>query len=123
MGKILIIDDNHVQRRLCELALMSEGYEVITAHSGMAALMEIELSMPDIAVLDLMIKDTDGIELLGKIVTNHRNLPVIIHTTTDELKDNFMTWCADAYVLKSADHKELKCKIRKLLDKSKNVYA
>jgi DNA-binding response OmpR family regulator len=121
MEKILIIDGNNAQCRLCKMELSNEGYDVITVFNGCSALLEAETCMPDVIVLDVAIPDVDGIELLNKLISSNRNLPVIIHTSTEEFKDNFMTWCADAYIIKSSDLIELKDKIRELLDKSNNV--
>ncbi len=121
MGKILIVDGNDTQRRLCETGLKSEGYEVVTVRNGWAAILEIKTRMPDIVVLDIMIPGMDGIELLNKLISINRKLSIIIHTATDDFRDNFMTWCADAYITKSSDLIELKDKIRELLDKSQRV--
>lgn len=121
MEKILVIDGNNEQCRLCKMELSNAGYEVITVFNGCAALLEAETCVPDVIVLDVAIPDVDGIELLNKLISSNRNLPVIIHTSTEAFKDNFMTWCADAYIIKSSDLIELKDKIRELLDKSNNV--
>ncbi len=121
--KILVVDSNDEQRSLCEMALKGEGYEVVTVHNGWAALSETKARMPDVIVLDLMISDMDGVELLDKLISINRKLPIIIHTATEEFKDNFMTWCADAYIIKSSDLLELKDKIRELLDPSENAYV
>ena len=121
MKKILIVDGNDNQRRLCEIGLESEGYAVVSVRNGWAALLEIKTRMPDIVVLDIVIPGMDGIELLNKLISINRKLPIIIHTATADFRDNFMTWCADAYITKSSDLIELKDKIRELLDKSKMV--
>jgi DNA-binding response OmpR family regulator len=121
--KILIVDGNHEQCRLCEMELKGEGYGVVTARNGGTALSETKARMPDIVVLDIVMPDMDGIELLDKLISVNRNLSIIIHTSKEEFKDNFMTWCAEAYIIKSSDLIELKNKIRELLDKSENIYA
>lgn len=123
MEKILIVDGNDTHRRLCEIGLKSEGYVVVSVHNGWAALLEVKTCMPDIVVLDIIIPGMDGIELLNKLISMNRKLPIVIHTATDDFRDNFMTWCADAYIMKSSDLMELKDKIRELLDKSKKVYV
>lgn len=123
MEKILIIDGNNAQCRLCEMELKDEGYEVVTVYNGYAALSEVKTCMPDVVVLDIMIPDMDGLELLDKLISTNRKLPIIIHTVREEFKDNFMTWCADAYIIKSSDLIELKGKIRELLDKAENAYV
>lgn len=123
MEKILIIDGNDAQCQLYETELKGEGYEVVTACHGYSALSEMKTWMPNVVVLDIMIPDMDGIELLDKLITFNRKLPIIIHTSSEEFKDNFMTWCADAYIIKSTDFSELKGKISQLLSKTENTYA
>jgi len=57
----------------------------------------------------------DGVEALGRILSEDNQLPVILHTAYATYKDNFMTWSADAYVVKSSDRSELKDEIRRVL--------
>ena len=59
----------------------------------------------------------DGIEALGRILGQDNTLPVILNTAYSSYKDNFMSWSADAYVVKSSDLTELKAEIRKALEK------
>lgn len=123
MEKILIIDGNDAQSHLYETELKREGYEVASICNGYIALSEVKTFMPDVVVMDIVIPDMDGIELLDKLITFNRKLPIIIHTSSEEFKDNFMTWCADAYIIKSTDFLELKGKIRQLLSKTENIYV
>ena len=58
----------------------------------------------------------DGIEALTAMLGKDRQAPVILNTAYPQYKENFMTWGADAYVLKSSDLTELKQKIRAVLD-------
>jgi DNA-binding response OmpR family regulator len=57
----------------------------------------------------------DGIEALGHILSKDGTIPVVLHTAYSSYKDNFMTWSADAYVVKSADLSELKSRLREVL--------
>ena len=57
----------------------------------------------------------DGIEALGKILAKNNQIPVILNTAYASYKDNFMSWSADAYVIKSSDMRELKDKISEIL--------
>ena len=61
----------------------------------------------------------DGIEAMGRVLSEHNKLPVILNTAYASYTDNFLTWSADAYVIKSSDLTELKDTIKKLLDKNK----
>ena len=57
----------------------------------------------------------DGIEALSGILAKHPKLPVILHTAYSSYKDNFMSWSAHAYVVKSSDRSELFATVRRLL--------
>ena len=57
----------------------------------------------------------DGIETMGKILSEHKKIPIIINTAYSSYKDDFMSWSANAYVIKSSDLKELKDKIKEVI--------
>ena len=59
----------------------------------------------------------DGIDALGKILGKDKTIPVILNTGYSNYRDNFMTWSADAYVVKSGDLTELKERINEVLNK------
>ncbi len=50
----------------------------------------------------------DGLEAMGIILSKHKGIPIIINTAYGNYKDNFMSWLADAYIIKSSDLTELK---------------
>ncbi|MCZ7648004.1 MAG: response regulator [Planctomycetota bacterium] len=115
MARILFVDDN---RRLLELyaqEFSDDGYDVRVAHNGQEALEAVKSSRPDLVVVDIRMPGMDGIELVNRILSRDRRMPVIIHTAYSLYKDNFMTWCADAYVVKSGDLTELKQTVARIL--------
>ncbi|HKM28475.1 MAG TPA: response regulator [Anaerovoracaceae bacterium] len=63
-AKILIAEDDKDIRELLKLYLVSEGYEVICAENGEIALAMAEKERPDIAILDIMMPKTDGLEVV-----------------------------------------------------------
>jgi len=113
--KILVVEDEESLRRLCEEELREEGYEVITAEDGREALRKFREEKPDLVVLDIVMPRMDGIEALGQILGKDRTVPVILHTSHPRYQEEFMSWAADAYLLKSSGLAELKEKIRELL--------
>jgi DNA-binding response OmpR family regulator len=115
MSKVLVVEDKENQRALYEQELTDDGYEVTLAADGYEAMDMLKASQPDIVVLDISMPGMDGIEVLGKILTENNRLPVILHTAYRNFKDNFMTWAADAYVVKNSDLGELKNRIKELL--------
>jgi len=118
MAAILIIEDDRNQRLLLEEELAGEGYTILTAASGTEALTILERTMPDLVVLDLAMPGMDGLELMGKLLGLNNRLPVVIHTAYSSYQDNFMSWAADAYVIKRSDLAELKGAVRGVLGKA-----
>jgi DNA-binding NtrC family response regulator len=117
MTKLLVVDDEKNIRRLYESELKREGYEVETAESAEEALELIEKAPPDLVVLDIRLEGMDGIDCLRTIMEKRRDLPVILNSAYSTYKQDFASWMADAYVVKSADLTELKQKVREVLAK------
>ena len=122
MGSLLIVEDDRRQRLLLREELQEEGYTVRAAANATEALAKVSATMPDLVVLDLGMPGMDGIELLGKLLGINKRLPVVIYTAYSGYRDNFMSWAADAYVLKQSHLGELKARIREVLD-SRGVAA
>ena len=89
MKKVLIVEDDSFLQGLEAGKLKKEGYEVITASSGEEAMKKI--SEPDIAIilLDLILPNYDGFEILKKIKENEatKNTPVIVFSNLSEEND------------------------------------
>ena len=121
MTAILLVEDDKNQRLLYEQELKHDGYEVVTASDGKEALGIIQKQLPDIVIMDINMPKMDGIEAMGRILSENKAIPVIINTAYSNYKDSFMSWVADAYVIKSSDLTELKDKITEVLaSKAKN---
>ena len=118
-SKIMIVDDD---ARVCQEVkshLEGLGYDIVTAPDGPAALALAESAEFDLVVLDIGMPTMDGLETLGKMLSMDNRLPVILNTAYPSYKDNFMSWAADAYVVKSSDLTELKEKIRESIARRK----
>ena len=109
------MDDEHEQLSLYEQALREEGYFVLCARNGKEALRCLEASPFDLVILDVVMPVMDGIEALGKIVSRYRNVPIILHSGYPDYHTDFMTWLADAFVVKSSDVSILKESVKALL--------
>ena len=116
-NRILIVDDEVNQGLLYEQELTDEGYSVDLAESGEKALEMVKQNTYDLVVLDIGMPDMDGLETLGRMLSIDNKVPVILNTAYPSYKDNFMSWAADAYVVKSSDIGELKDKIRESIAK------
>jgi len=119
MEKVLCVDDDLSLLRLYQDELSEEGYKVILAKDGKEALAKFEKEKPQVVVMDIRMPVMDGIETLTAMMGKDRQVPVILNTAYPQYRDNFMTWGAEAYVIKSSDLTELKKKIREVLNKRK----
>lgn len=111
MTKILFVDDEASLRLLYSEEFSEEGYEVVTAANCREASSLLEARDIDLAVLDIQIKQESGLEMLQKIVQDQKDLPVILCSAYNCYKDDFSSWLADAYIVKSSDLGELKQEI------------
>jgi CheY-like chemotaxis protein len=117
MTTILVVEDDKNQRLLYEQELKLEGYEIVTASDGKEALGKVQEQLPDVIIMDINIPKMDGIETMGKILSRNKEIPIIINTAYSNYKDNFMSWAADAYIVKSSDLSELKNTVKEVLAK------
>jgi DNA-binding response OmpR family regulator len=115
MAKILIVDDEPGLRLLYCDELGEEGYEVVAAADGAEATRLLAKGDIDLVVLDIQLKQESGLETLQQMVKAHKDLPVILSSAYDCYKDDFSSWLADAYVVKSSDLTELKNQVSRLL--------
>lgn len=115
---VLIVDDEKHLRELYLAELSEEGYEILLASNGKEALEILRNRRPDVVVLDIRMPVMDGIEALGKLVSRFKSIPVILHTAYSSYRDDYRSWLADAYVVKSSDLRDLKETLREVLRKS-----
>lgn len=115
MKTILVVEDDKNQRLWYKQELEREGYNVVTAGDGTDCIKMVDDYLPDIIVMDIVMPKMDGLESMGKILSEHRKIPVIINTAYSCYKASFLSWPADAYLTKSSDLKELKNTIRGIL--------
>jgi two-component system response regulator (stage 0 sporulation protein F) len=115
MKTILVVDDDDAIRMLIEMELKDEGYQVITASNAKDALKLVETEPMDLVILDIRMPGMDGLEALPRILGLKEGLKVILNTAYSQYQESFMSWAADAYVIKSADLSELKAKVKELL--------
>ncbi len=115
MTTILLVENDKNQRLLYEQELRIEGYEIEIAEEGKDVLKKVQEQPLDLVVMDINLPMMDGLDIMDWILSKHRNIPTIINTTYSSYKDNFMTWAADAFIVKSSDVTELKNKIKELI--------
>ncbi|SJN09250.1 putative two-component system response regulator [Leucobacter sp. 7(1)] len=126
-GKIraLVVDDEESITQLIAMALRYEGWEVETAETGQDATDKIASFRPDVAVLDIMLPDFDGMQLLSRIRAAGEMFPVLFLTALDSVEDrvNGLTAGGDDYVVKPFSLEELIARLRGLVRRSQITLA
>jgi two-component system, response regulator, stage 0 sporulation protein F len=117
MKTILVVDDDEAIRTLLQEELEEEGYKVLIATNARDALKMVAAEPLDLVILDIRMPGMDGLEALPRILGIKEGLPVIMNTAYSQYQDSFMSWAADAYVVKSSDLTELKEKVKELIQK------
>jgi two-component system KDP operon response regulator KdpE len=113
---ILVVDDEERMARFIRLNLEHDGFQVIEAYNGMDAIQEIREKMPDLVLLDVMLPDIDGFEVL-KMIREVSAIPVIMLTAKGEEDDRVrgLELGADDYVTKPFSPREMVSRIRAVL--------
>jgi two-component system response regulator (stage 0 sporulation protein F) len=113
--KLLVVDDEEHIRMLFKEELEEEGYVVELASNGLEALEKVKSDTFDLIVLDIKMPGMDGITALNEVKKLRRDQPVILCSAYGEFRQDFSSWVSDAYVVKSADMRELKDAIKRVL--------
>jgi two-component system response regulator (stage 0 sporulation protein F) len=113
--RVLFVDDDQSLLVLYRRAFSRLGYQVLSATDAEQALQVFRQESPDAVVVDVRLGgQSDGLDLLGKILVLRR-IPAIINTAFASFRETFLSWSADAYVLKSSDLTELAETLKRLL--------
>jgi len=116
MSTILIVDDELAIQKLYQKEFTEVGFEVILAGTGNEALTKVEAKdQIDLVILDIKMEDMDGLEVLDVLREQNKGLPIILNSAYSTYKNDFTSWLADAYLVKSHDLTELKEKVHELL--------
>ena len=118
--KIMVVDDEHEIADLIEVYLKNENYEVFKFYSSKDALACVEDIKLDLAILDIMMPEMDGITLCQKIRDNH-TFPIIMLTAKDSEVDKItgLTFGADDYITKPFQPLELVARVKAQLRRYK----
>jgi DNA-binding response OmpR family regulator len=115
--KVLVIDDEPLMVKSTCMALKFNGFETAGAPDGPAGLREVALHKPDVILLDIMMPDMDGWEVLSRLKADEgtKNIPVIIFTAREYSNGNAMAESRGAvdYVAKPFDLSDLMSIIRR----------
>ena len=113
---ILVVDDEERMARFIRLNLEHDGFQVVEAYRGLDAIHKLRDSLPDVIILDVMMPDLDGFEVL-KLIREISQVPVIMLTAKGEEDDRVrgLELGADDYVTKPFSPRELVSRVRAVL--------
>lgn len=119
-GRVLVVDDEMSLRRLLRAYLLKAGFEVIDARDGREAIFEFERATPDVAIVDVMLPELDGFEVVRRLRTRS-SLPIILLTAKDQESDRVtgLELGADDYVVKPFSAPEVVARVRAQLRRSR----
>lgn len=112
---VLVVDDEDSIRALYQAELEDEGYKVFSVPDGASALKLLDSEPVHVVVLDIKLRGESGLQVLQEIVRRFKDVPVILSTAYGSYKDDFSSWLAEAYVVKSSSMDELKEQVSRIL--------
>ncbi len=117
---ILVVDDDAGLRRAVRRVLVAQGFEVEVAEDGTEALSRLRARAFDLVVLDLMMPGSDGIDVCERLRAEGDQLPVLMLTARDAVRDRVagLEAGADDYLVKPFANEELVARVRALLRRS-----
>ena len=122
---ILIIDDQPEMLRLLGMTLEKRGFQISVAQSAAAALARIQVSKPDLIILDVMLPDISGIELCGQLrgQPETAEIPILMLSALGQVPDKVagLKSGADEYLVKPIDAAELVARVDGLLERVRRL--
>ncbi|HEU0190437.1 MAG TPA: response regulator transcription factor [Mycobacterium sp.] len=114
---VLVVDDETILADMVAMALRYEGWNTTTAGDGAAAIAAAKAERPDVVVLDVMLPDMSGLDVLPKLREVNPHLPVLFLTAKDAQEDRIagLTAGGDDYVTKPFSIEEVVLRLRALL--------
>ena len=118
--RVLVVDDESNLTELLSMALRYEGWDIKSAATGSSAVKTAKEFKPDAVVLDMMLPDFDGLEVLRRMRDEDPTLPVLFLTARDAVEDRVagLTAGGDDYVTKPFSLEEVVARVRALLRRS-----
>jgi two-component system OmpR family response regulator len=115
--RVLVVDDEATLTELLSMALRYEGWEVRTAADGTAAVRAAREFRPDAVVLDVMLPDMSGLDVLRRLRADATDVPVLFLTARDAVEDRVagLTAGGDDYVTKPFSLEEVVARLRALI--------
>ena len=120
--KILLIEDNETLANGISRKLKEIGYLIDVFHDGENGLYSLETAIYDLLILDLGLPNIDGIDIIKKLRTSQKNLPILVISARDKLDQRILglDTGADDYLCKPFELDEVIARVHALLRRSKN---
>lgn len=120
--RILVVDDEERMVRFIRLNLEHDGFQVVEAYRGAQAIDKLRSSLPDLILLDVMLPDIDGFEVL-RMIREISSVPVIMLTAKGEEDDRVrgLELGADDYITKPFSPRELVSRVRAVLRRTEST--
>jgi two-component system response regulator TrcR len=121
--RVLLVDDEPALTNLVKMALHYEGWTVEVAHNAREAVAKFDKVGPDVLVLDIMLPDMDGLQILQRVRESDAYTPALFLTARDSVMDRVtgLTAGADDYMTKPFSLEELVARLRGLLRRSNHL--
>lgn len=115
-GTILVVDDSVVIRKMVEIALENESYKIVAVATGKEALTYLDENTPDLIILDIMLSDVNGLDVL-KAIKASKQIPVVMLSAKDTPRETTKAkqLGADDFIPKPFKDEELVGKIKELI--------
>jgi len=121
MSRILVVDDEQNIRFVYKEVLTDEGYEVIEAESAEGTFDILNRELIDLVLLDIKLRSESGLHILKRITTEFPDTPVLLCSAYVSFQNDYTSWLADGYIVKSSDPEELLNEVDKVLKKRGKV--
>lgn len=121
MKKILVVDDDPNIRFVYNQLFSEKGYEVFEAESGKETFDILNNEEINLVVLDIKLRLESGLNILQRIVKEFPNIPVVLCTAFASYQDDYTSWLADGFIIKSSNPLELLTEVNHVLSKRAKV--
>jgi DNA-binding NtrC family response regulator len=117
MGRILVVDDEPNVRLVYKEVLSHGRYLVSEAESAKEAFDILKRESIDLVVLDIKLRSESGLDVLQRITNEFPNLPVILCSAYVSFQNDYTSWLANSYIVKSSNPEELLKEVNEVLIK------
>lgn len=117
MSRILVVDDEPNIRLVYKEVLNEEGYEVLEAESARETFEILNREPVDLVILDIKLRSESGLDVLQRMTKEFPDIPVVLCSAYVSFQNDYTSWLADSYIVKSSDTDELLREVNRVLIK------